>query len=252
MIRRKHGGGWLLFTQDDHARLSAEIMSLWGGRFFFPDPPDELLFAISEHDCGWKETDASPSLNPRGEPEDFTEISPPRQTEIWRRSFEKHAGANPWAAALIALHFNKFNERVLSRKPNKWSLALKDEIENLVKKTLGVSSVSRLCAQTQKNLKLLRTGDAISLALCHGWETFEVGQVSLEKSGETTVRLQMTGENAFGISPWPFARDESLSFETAFRRTRAEKFATSGELIAEMKTAEREKITFTLSPEKMK
>ncbi len=249
MIRRKTDGGWFFFTQDDHAKLSAQIMSLWGGGdFFFPGNAEELLFAISEHDCGWKKADSLPLLNSNGEPEDFTEVSPPRQCEIWMQSFQRHLATHPGACVLIALHFNKFNKRVLSRCPNKWSLSLDSEIEEFVTKTLDIESVERIPADTAKNLKLLQTGDAISLALCHGWESFEIGDVPLENGGVTTVRLKMTGENSYSTSPWPFSRNGRLDFETEFIRTRREKFDSDEQLRREINGSTKEKTGFFLLP----
>ncbi len=248
MVRRKSGGGWLLFTQDDHAKLSARIMSFWGGGFFFPDPAAELLFAIAEHDSGWRETDGSPSLNPGGEPEDFTEVSPPRQTEIWRKSFGGHIGTHPYASALIALHFKKFNDRVLSRGQNDWSLALKAEIEELVKKTLGVESTELISGRIRKELKLLQTGDAVSLVLCHGWESFEIKDIPLENGGEKTIKLKAVCENSYSVDPWPFSHEGRLSFDIRFSRADGEKFDSNRQLSERIGKREKEKMSFFLFP----
>ncbi|QMU55723.1 MAG: DUF3891 family protein [Candidatus Mycalebacterium zealandia] len=249
MIRRKTGGGWLLFAQDDHARLSAEIMSLWGGGFFFTSPSDDLLFAISEHDCGWKEADSSPVLNPDGVPESFTEVPPQKQCDIWRRSFNAHSTARPEACALIALHFKKFNDRVLSRGENKWSLALRREIDEFVARSLCVESVEDIPARVERDLRLLQTGDALSLVLCHGWESFEMSGVPLENGGEETVRLTMTDENIYSASPWPFSRGEDLSFEIGFTRVRGDKFDSNAQLLKQAEGRTGEKMVFCLSPE---
>lgn len=247
MIRRKTGGGWLLFTQDDHARLSAEIMSFWGGGFFFPSPPDDLLFAISEHDCGWKEADASPALNADGEPESFTEVSPEKQCGIWRRSFISHSASHPEACALIALHFKEFNDRVMSRGDNEWSLALGREIDEFVARALGADSTA-IPARVRRDLKLLKTGDALSLALCRGWESFEMSGAPLENGGEEMIRLKMTGENSYSASPWFFSRDGDLSFEIGFIRTDGERFDSNAQLLKQVKDRAKEKMVFRLSP----
>ncbi|WP_462136970.1 DUF3891 family protein [Candidatus Mycalebacterium sp.] len=249
VIRKKSGGDWLLFTQDDHARLSAEIMSLWGGGFFFPSPPDDLLFAISEHDCGWKEADLSPVLNPDGVPESFTEVPPQKQCDIWRRSFNAHSNSRPEACALIALHFKKFNDRVLSRGDNKWSPALGREIDEFVARALGVESTEAVPARVERDLRLLQTGDALSLVLCHGWESFEMNGVPLENGGEETVRLKIKGENSYSAIPWPFSRDGDLSFEIGFTRTNGEKFDSNAQLLKQVRGRAKEKMVFRLSPE---
>ncbi len=249
MIRRETQNGWFFFTQDDHAKLSARIMSLWGGGgFFFPEPATEMLFALSEHDCGWKEADGSPVLNSNGKPEDFTEVPPSRQCEIWRRSFNRHRHAHPGACVLIALHFNKFNERTLARGSNKWSLSLREEIREFVTKTLKIESMERIPAETARELRLLQAGDAISLALCHGWESFEISDIPLENGDTGAVRLKMIGENSYSVSPWPFSRGGRLDFNADFTRTRENFFDSNERLLRVTDGSRKEKISFFLLP----
>lgn len=253
MIRRRTDEGWLLFAQDDHARLASEVMKLWGGGgFFFPQHPEDLLFALSEHDCGWREADASPGLNGAGEPADFTEAAPRVQTEIWRRSFLAHGETRPAASALIALHFNRFNNRTLSKHPNRWSLSLKEEIGEFVKKTLGASPCG-IAPETAQLLKLLQIGDALSLALCHAWGRFEISDAPLAGGGAGNITVLHKGGERFSVKPWPFLRREPLNteplkFEIRFRRTAGHNFKTTGQLAESINSRPPGKEVFCLYP----
>ncbi len=248
MVRRRSGKGWFLFTQDNHAKLSAQIMSFWGGGdFFFPDPANDLLFALSEHDCGWKQADSLPVLNRNGEPEDFTEVSVPRQGEIWRRCFETHMETNVFASVLIALHFNRLNERMLSRSPTKWSLSLRREIGEFVTQALGLEDLEQIPPDTSKALRLLQIGDAISLALCHGWDSLKISDVPLGGGSRKQIKLRRVSESSYSISPWPFALRERLTFETDFTRTEKEKFRSVKRLRDDIASRSREKLSFSLS-----
>ena len=248
MIRRRTDEGWLLFAQDDHARLAAQVMKLWGGGgFFFPQNPEDLLFALSEHDCGWKEPDSRPGLNGAGEPMDFTEVAPQPQTEIWRRSFGAHCGARPVASALIALHFNRFNNRTLSKRPNRWSLSLKDEIGEFVEKTLGVRPCG-IAPETTRLLKLLQIGDALSLALCHAWGRFEITDAPLADGGAGDVTVLLEEDGGFSVRPWPFLRREPLNFEICFRQTAGHNFETTGRLIESINSRPSGSENFCISP----
>ena len=67
MIVVRRGASLVLVTQSDHAHFAAELLSLWrlDG---FPDHPrrDDILFAVREHDNGWREEDAVPRLDEGG------------------------------------------------------------------------------------------------------------------------------------------------------------------------------------------
>ncbi|MDX1503797.1 MAG: DUF3891 family protein, partial [Thermoanaerobaculia bacterium] len=65
---------------------------------------DELLFAVAEHDNGWRESDAAPRVDPEsGHPLSFLTLPDELVRELWERGIERHR-SRPWTAALILEH----------------------------------------------------------------------------------------------------------------------------------------------------
>ncbi len=93
-----------LINQTDHARLSAEILTLW--RQDLPEFPwrDELLFAVREHDSGWAETDSAPMVNDQGAPHDFMTTPTPVRQELWDRGTRRYIKDHPLATLWITRH----------------------------------------------------------------------------------------------------------------------------------------------------
>jgi hypothetical protein len=95
-----------LVTQPDHAHFAGELVALWradglpGHR-----RREDLLFAVREHDNGWREPDAAPSWNAGAErPHDFLSVPDAVKVEVWRRGVDRFAAQRPYAALLVALH----------------------------------------------------------------------------------------------------------------------------------------------------
>lgn len=211
MIRRDDTDGWILIAQYDHAVLSGRIMERWGNETFSsPDPGEETLFAVREHDCGWKDWDSSPKINPEnGYPANFMEMESSDQTDIWRRSFESHAQAHPYASALIALHFARFNRKLLSKnQSDPYAKSLEAGINKFVLKRLDidVSKPGGIPSRIGTNLRLLQVGDIISLALCHGWESMAIPDVPVDYEGGSAKLLLKSADGFnFTLSPYPFS-----------------------------------------------
>lgn len=122
MIRRdsrdeQQAACWLLIAQRDHARISGELAAAWGGPGFarlaaWPN----LVAAVTVHDDGWAEWDASPAVDPRtGAPRAFTEMPLGDALTIWRRSIDRAEQIGPLAACVVARHFLALLEYALSK-----------------------------------------------------------------------------------------------------------------------------------------
>jgi len=205
VIRRDTESGWILITQKDHSVLSGEIMKYWGNdKFNTPEPYDEVLLAVAEHDSGWEEWEKQPKINPENKyPKNFLEMNYTDQVAIWTRSFDKYKIEHPYTSALIALHFDKFNTIIAKKNPQ--ALILKNDIKRLVTKNLSLDNQT-LSADIINNLKFLQIGDIISLALCHGWRSSQLDEIPYRlNGGKTSMLLESIDGFNYKIFPYPFS-----------------------------------------------
>ncbi|MEQ9619342.1 MAG: DUF3891 family protein [Deltaproteobacteria bacterium] len=253
MIRREYNNGWILITQYDHAVLAGSIMSNWGNeRFSRPEPLDEVLFAVREHDCGWKSWDSSPKINPEnGYPANFMEMEPEDQSGIWSSSYESHSKSHPYASSLIALHFARFNQKILSREPsNDAANNLKREINEFVADNLDTAASglkpNGIPEQVKINLRIVQIGDIISLSLCHGWDSMKIAAAPINYKGET-VDLKLESKDGFNyvISPYPFSKP-LISCRIMGKRLDRKSFASDRELRRYLESARTESLDFTI------
>jgi len=253
MIRRDKNGGWILIVQHDHALLSGQIMAKWGNEDFVkPDPCDEVLFAVREHDSGWGQWDSKPKINPEnGYPANFTEMSPHEQSVIWGECYRSHSSKHSYASALIALHFLKFNGNNLKKDPdNKQLKLLQIDIKDFISKELNInisnSNSDVIPDEIKVNLKMLQIGDIISLALCHGWRSIEITETPIDYNGsETTLNIESEDGFNYTITPYPF--DEPyLEFHVTGKNIDRKSFLNDQELRDIIKITKDESLDFTI------
>lgn len=253
MIRRENDGGWILITQHDHALLSGQVMSHWGNDSFIkPEPYDEVLFAVKEHDSGWKEWDSNPKINTEnGFPANFTEMSPYDQSVIWSKCYRSHSNDHPYASAIVALHFSKFNRSNLKKDPNNEQLKLlqldmKDFILKELKINISNGKPDTIPEEIKVNLKLLQIGDIISLTLCHGWRSIEITETPMNYIGDqTTLKMESEDGLNYRISPYPF-ENSNLEFNIVGKNLHTNSFANDEELRDAIDTSEDQTLAFTI------
>lgn len=156
----------LVVTQTDHARFAGELLSLWRTDDL-PDHPRraELLFAAREHDNGWREADAAPTLDPeRGRPYDFLSLPDAERAEIWERGTARFAERRPYAALLITLHALNVLGGMGGDKRWKSLLArLADRRDALVE------DAGTPLAEGEADYRFLDLADVLSLTACSRW-----------------------------------------------------------------------------------
>jgi len=228
-------------------------MTYWGnGEFSKPQPSDEVLFAIKEHDSGWKEWDSMPKINPEtGYPANFTEMSPHDQCEIWSRCYKPYAATHLYASCLIALHFSKFNQSNIRKNPDlEVPKSLQLSIKNFVaeKLNIGISDagLEKIPDEVRINLKLLQIGDIISLTLCHGWRFGEITEAPFDYNGsKTTLKMESQDGYNYQITPYPF-HDSSLKFSIKGKNLDMKTFLNDEELRERLNNSNYETLDFTI------
>jgi Protein of unknown function (DUF3891) len=195
MIVRDEGETFLLITQPDHARLAEQIVARMRSESALASADrDAIPLATREHDNGWIEVDAEPTIEPgTGRPRDFMSGPATVKHELWLRGIARAAKTNLRAGALVAEHaLTVYSYR---RGTSEWESffasvsALRDDLLA----ALGISS-GESRATFERQYRCVQLGDAFSLHFCNGWN-----------GSDTTLEYQATLQGAsLLVSPDPF------------------------------------------------
>jgi len=188
VIVRPAQHGVYLITQPDHAQLSARIMEHAVTLKAHPRR-DSILLGVAEHDNGWAEEDAAPSVNPAtGYLADFLNAPVSVRHRVWPRAIQRLA-QHPWPAALVAEHAVVVYDRF--RIEDGWEpfFSGMEAARDQMIRISGLTS-SELIA----DYVFVRLGDLISLLFCMGVsQPQHIGEWSVELSGDHVL-----------VSPDPF------------------------------------------------
>jgi uncharacterized protein DUF3891 len=220
VIVRQTPDAFQLITQPDHAALAGAIMQHSAALADHPRRAS-ILVAVAEHDNGWNEPDAAPSIDPAtGVPLDF--ISAPNHVRqgVWPRGVARLAD-DPWAAALVAQHaiviFNRY------RGDPAWAQFFV-EMESMRREMVQASEL--LLPELLADYWFLGLGDLISLTFCNGWtdvQTFDPWSVHLAGSR---------------VSVWPtLFEGAAIPIAVHMREIRRRVFRSDAELRDELATA---------------
>lgn len=197
MIVRRGDGVLHLITQPDHAALARRLMAFWPS-LSTSERRRDILTAIEHHDRGWRESDASPTVDPStGGVRDFLHAPLEVRQGVWPVSVGLLAAA-PWAAALVAHHALSVYDRF--RSDSDWQdffprlTALRDE--HLARSGGDLPSLVR-------DYIYLRLGDLLSLAFC-------TAATTPERLGPWTIRRHGSRVH---VDPSPFVLDVPFAIE---------------------------------------
>jgi hypothetical protein len=216
----------LVITQPAHAWLSGQLACAWGDAL---SPREAVCLAAGQHDVGWVERDLDPLLNEStGRPRAFTEMPPHEHLAIWGAAPRRMLAQSRYAALLVSLHGTTlYGER--ERTPE-ISAYLEDQRALQARLSAGLDP-----DEIDRNRRLLRAWDRMSLALCLDWPPGVIGDVpgfgDLSLAGAT-------------VSPWPFT-GSALDLVTEAVRLPG-RFTDEGSLRAAFATAETVEIRLTL------
>lgn len=222
-----------LITQPDHARLASELLGLWHADGL-PEHPrrDELLFAVAEHDNGWREADSAPYVDrATGRPYSFLDLPDPRRREIWLRGIERYRSSRPWPALLILEHGRALH-RDRSAEPE-WEDFFErlEELRSELLEELGASP-ERVAA----DYRWLALADDLSLSICRGREG------TFERRGR---RLRLRGAE-LELEPFPLVG--ATTFRVPCRHIPERRYRGDADLAVELAAARWEESTVRLKP----
>ncbi len=206
MLKTRYNGTIRLVTQPDHAIVSGYLAAHWGNEEFsklgyFDDSSEpeqlaaETIFGIAEHDNGWWEWEASPTITASDKlPKGLAEVLsiPEQAAERWRIGIHRFEESHPYASLLMNFHAywlyraqqgkadEKFLHPLFRGKPyaiNEASLKVvsslietlnqqQKDLKQRLEKLVGWQKDAIQPGNLQPHVKMLQTLDAISLSLC--------------------------------------------------------------------------------------
>jgi hypothetical protein len=176
-------------TQPDHAQLARTIMDHCVPLRARPRR-GAILHAIAEHDNGWAEEDAAPTIDTvTGNVADFITVPLSVRHAVWPRGIARLAD-DPWAAALVAQHALTVYDRFRGDSAWRSFFAGMEEARDASLRASG-----RPFDDLAADYPFVRLGDLISLAFC-------TGSTDVQTFGEWTVGLSGT---RVAVTPDPFA-----------------------------------------------
>jgi hypothetical protein len=196
MIVRDERDSFVLITQPDHAQLSEAIIAAVRSEPPLDGPARRtILVATREHDNGWTEVDAYPTVDPvTGRPCDFMSGPAPVKHELWLRGIARAAKSDGLAGALVAEHaLTVYGYR---RGEAGWApfFSTIEGMRDTLLQRLGMfSGASRDTFDAY--YRCVRLGDMFSLQFCNAWT---------DPSTTLGYRAEMQGTTLL-ISPDPFA-----------------------------------------------
>jgi hypothetical protein len=271
MIRRDHGSNWLIISQVDHARLAADVASVWGNDCVPTLPEPELLVAaIRNHDDGWDEWEQAIRIDPAtGRPRNFTEMLMSEATHIWLRSIEQccygkihedspgddqstfdSEGAarshSPLSGIWVSCHFCW-----LAKKARKNRQGSFDDQASITKFLKRQSQLRRTWKQEadqpeevlESGFRYIQFFDRLSLWLCQSAELEELKVVSHD---EQIFRFAASESNLIKIEPYPLSVAE-LSLSVTARCIPARRYKDDNDLQAAIQNASITELTWKLA-----
>lgn len=223
----------LLITQPDHAHFAAELLSLWRTNGLPAHPRRaELLFAVREHDNGWRETDSAPHWNPEtGRPHDFLSLPRADRIELWERGVSRYAGEHPDAALLIVRHAINLHES--RRGQAGWDdfMGLLDELRENLLETTGMPE-----EQLEEDYRWLDLADLLSLTACSR------RPAAVERYGFRAL----LDDETLRLDPFPLAG--ATAFRVPCRRIPARPYRGHADLGSELAAARWQELAVRVAP----
>jgi hypothetical protein len=267
MLFRDGPSGSLAISQPSHAWLAGQLMRAWGNAEFGTIAPyEDVCLGAEQHDLGWLEWEQAPTLNKAtGRPHGFRELNVAAHTTIWRRGTDLALAFGRYPALLVSLHgsglYANFAGTPAATAIVQEFLAGQAAIQHRLLASLRQDRrLGALCepGMVERNRRLVRTVDRMSIALCTGMQDHAVRtedpQAGVVRQvptagGETDIHLRaIDGDPAtIAVSPWPFAAATvQVACEAIALPLRS--FGDAAELRIALRDAVRIVLTVSLTP----
>ncbi|HEY7677401.1 MAG TPA: DUF3891 family protein, partial [Candidatus Methylomirabilis sp.] len=211
MIRRNDGADWLLIAQPDHAALCGTLAERWGtaeGPFAPVGEWEAVLYAAREHDNGWIEWEAAPTVDAAGRPRNFLEMPVAEVLPVWRRGTRRAAECDPYGGLLVSLHATRIfwprYQHGRDAPEERESLRLFLEEQEAFRSDLQ-RRVPADQAVVWAHSALIGLWDRLSLLCCCGPIPHAVLEKTPARRGALDLRVIPDSERSAALDPYPFA-----------------------------------------------
>jgi hypothetical protein len=258
MILRKYRGQFLVIRQTDHGRQCALFVRHWGSQAADrPAPYEPLLYAAAEHDNGWAEWEAHPTLDPStGQPWQFVDLPAEQHLALYRRGIARSAAHDPYSGLLVSMHgVGLYNDRYgtwprpVARPLNETQRALvaayiadQEALQARLRQAAAADPRYAACATDQaiwRAYKLLQVWDRLSLQFC--WRACTSGEIApaplRADAPDETLICTGDGDLTLRISPYPFDRSP-VDLPVAARLLPDRRYASTEDFLAAYDAAE--------------
>jgi hypothetical protein len=159
MIVRERPDSFQLFEQHGHALIAGEFALRWRER---PRPFASTVYAIANHDLAWRELDREVLWNEEQErPYSFVDYPLDLKLPAQRRGIDLVADHDPYAGCLCSMHYARF--LLGSERPEEVEFRESEvERQGSLEERISEKELENL----ERNFRLLRLCDALSLFLC--------------------------------------------------------------------------------------
>ena len=159
MIIREADGHYRLIGQHEHALASGEFARHWAWE---PRPSESALYAIANHDVGWRELDREVLWNEEaGRPYSFVDYPIEPKLRGYRSGIAAVEKEDKYAGLLCSMHYASF-----FRHPKTEPEARFLEEETTRQARLREALPSRAPESVERDFRLLQLCDDFSLFIC--------------------------------------------------------------------------------------
>lgn len=221
MLYRQDSTGLIMIGQPSHAWVAGQLARAWGNEHFGDVAPwEEVCLAAEQHDLAHALWERIPRLNPQtGRPYSFLDMPADMRLTLVSSASALLMMQSRYGAPLVSLHFTGLYETYdLRRASGEEEQAMRDFLarEDAFQQQMLVSlrddptyAPYATAEMVTRNRHLLRTWDALSLALCFGLEPRKVFSHVPTNSGETTLTVTRVEDDPTKgtVDPWPFHQE---------------------------------------------
>ena len=261
MLFREDPDGVIAIAQPSHAWLSGQMVRAWGNDVFArPAPYEEVCLGAEQHDIGWLDWEAAPTLNARtGRPHEFREVGTAVHTQLWTRGVRLALAFGRYPALLVSLHaitiYESFFDFAKAAPEDadtaRRFLAEQRAFQAETLRALAADPRYRAATAPEavtRNRLLVGVADRMSLEICWG-VTDEVRIPNVPTTDSSRTELRIRPRNHAGdlsLDPWPFA-ETRVDLVCEGRRLRG-RFSDEADMRRALEAAESIMIETVLRP----